>query len=236
MRRAGLIFLATVLLGAVTFVVLGALRQSDDAFTLNVPVTGVAAEVPAGSTFCQEPIVVPMGGAFRGGRLQVGTERRPGPELRVTLGDGDRTIARATIAAGYDDNSSPRFTFDRTVESGRTLRLCVTNEGDVPVFPYGSGGDPNPSTQFTLDDAPFPVDAAIVFERPSRSTLATVGDMLERATLFRTPRLSAALYGTLLLLLFVAAVAAGTVAVRAAVREDAAADDATPTDETAPRA
>lgn len=224
MRRAGLIFLVTVVLGAVTFVVLGALRQSADAFTLNVPTGGVVAEVAPGATFCQSDLVVPAGGAFSGGRLQLGTDHRPGPGLRVTLTDADGPVARTRIPAGYADNSSPRFRFDRTIEGGRGLRLCVTNDGDVPVFPYGSGGDPNPTTQFTLDDAPLPVDAAIVFERPRRSTLATAGDMLERATLFRTPRLSAALYGTLLVLLLATAAAAGTVALRAAAREDAGVD------------
>ncbi len=223
MRRAGLAFLATVLLGAVTFVVLGALRSSDDAFTLNVPITGIVTELPGDATFCQSQIRVPIGGAFDGGRLVLGTERRRGPELEVLLADGrGEPIARATVAAGYADNSDVRFRFDRTIESGHDLQLCVTNAGDVPVFPYGSGGDPNPSTQFTLDRAPLPVDAAVVFERPTRSTLATVGDMLERAALFRTPRLSAALYGVLLLLLFAAATAAGTVAIRAAARDDAA--------------
>lgn len=222
MRRAGLVFLVTVLLGVVTFVVLGALRQSDDAFTLNVPTGGVIAEVPPGATFCQSDIAVPAGGAFQGGRLQLGTKGRRGPELRVTLVDADGPLARTTVPAGYADNSSPRFRFDRTIESGRGLRLCFTNDGDVPVFPYGSGGDPNPAIQFTLEDAPLPVDAAVVFERPRRSTLATAGDILERATLFRTPRLSAALYGTVLVLLLVAAAAGGIVALRSAVREDAA--------------
>lgn len=225
MRRAGMLFLVTVLLGAATFVALGALRHSDDAFTLNVPIIGVAAQVDPGSTFCQEPFAVPIGGAFDGGRLQLGTERRPGPELRVTLTDADRRrLARTTIPAGYADNSSPTFDFDRTIESGRGLRLCVTNAGDVPVFPYGSGGDPNPTTQFMLDGEPQPVDVAVTFERSTRSTLATAGDMLERAVLFRTPRLSAALYGALLVLLLVAAATAGTIALRSAAREDEATD------------
>ncbi|MFA4927797.1 MAG: hypothetical protein WC558_04725, partial [Patulibacter sp.] len=203
MRRAGLLFLVTVLVGAVVFVVLGALRQSDDAFSLNVPVIGIAAELPPGSTFCQSQLDVPIGGTFDGGRLKLGTERRPGPRLQVLLADDQgRPIARATVPGGYADNSSPRFRFGREIKSGRGLQLCYTNDGDVPVFPYGSGGDPNPSTTFTLDGQGLPVDVAVVFERPSRSSLAAAGDMLERATLFRTPRLSAALYGVLLLLLF----------------------------------
>lgn len=225
MRRAGLIFLVTVLVGAVVFVVLGALRQSDDAFSLNVPITGVAAEVDPGSTFCQSQLDVPIGGAFDGGRLKLGTDRRPGPGLQVLLADDQGVaVARASVEPGYEDNAAVRFRFDRTVESGRDLQLCVTNVGKVPVFPYGSGGDPNPTTTFTLDRERLLVDVSLVFERPSRSTLATTGDILERATLFRTPRLSAALYGVLLLLLFTGAAVAGTVALRAAEREDDAAD------------
>lgn len=223
MRRTGIAFLATVLAGAVLFVALGALRDSDDAFSLNAPVIGVVAEVPAGATFCQQGISVPVGGAFDGGRLPLGTDGRPGSALRVTLSDArDRPLARTTIRGGYADNSSPRFRFDRTFESGRDLRLCLTNVGDDPVYPYGAGGDPNPTSLFTLEGEPLPVDAAVVFERPTRSTLATVPDMLERAALFRTPRLSAALYGGLLLLLLIVATVGGTVAVRAAAREDAA--------------
>lgn len=224
MRRVAVVFLATVLVGIVGFVLLGVLRQSDDAFTLSVPPYGVAAEVPAGSTFCQDAIAVPIGGAFDGGRLPIGTEHRRGPRLGVTLEDArGRTIARTTVPDGWNDNSSPRFHFDRTIDDGRGLRLCVTNEGDVPIFPYGSGGDPNPTTSFTLDGEPQPVDVALVFERSTRSTLATGGDILGRSALFRTPRLSGALYGVLLLVLLSVGVVGVAAAIRGADRADEAA-------------
>lgn len=225
MRRVASVFLVTVLAGVVAFVLLGLLRQSDDAFTLSVPPHGVAAEIPGGSTFCQREIAVPVGGAFDGGRLPIGTEGRPGPRLRVVLEDArGRTIARTTIPGGYADNSSPSFRFDRTIDRGRGLRLCVTNEGDQPIFPYGSGGDPNPTTSFTLDGTLQPVDVALVFERPTRSTLASAGDILSRAALFRTPRLSGTLYGLLLLVLLGGAVAAVAYALRSASCDDEAAE------------
>lgn len=219
MRRVATIFLVTALVGVVAFVLLGALRKSDDAFTLSVPAYGVVGEIPAGSTFCQDQIAVPVGGAFDGGRLPIGTEHRPGPRLKVTLEDArGRTIARSAIPSGFADNSSPRFRFDRTIEGGRGLRLCVTNDGDIPIFPYGSGGDPNPTTGFTLDGEEQPVDVALVFERPTHSTLATAGDIFARATLFRTPRLSGTLYGLLLLVLLGTAVAGVALALRNAGR------------------
>lgn len=233
MRKGGLVFLATVLVGIVGFVLLGALRQSDDAFTLSVPKYGVAAEVDAGSTFCQSQINVPIGGAFDGGRLEIGTDHRPGPPLRILLADGRGTpLARATVKGGYADNSSVRFRFDRAIESGRDLQLCVTNAGDVPIFPYGSGGDPNPTTTLTVDGEPQPADVALVFERPRHSRLSTVGDMLSRSALFRTPRLSGTLYGVLLLALFGVGVLGIAAAIRSASRTDeAAATDEDPTDD-----
>lgn len=225
MRRVAVVFLATVLVGVVAFVLLGVLRQSDDAFSLNVPQYGVAAELPAGSTFCQDKIAVPIGGAFNGGRLPIGTDGRRGPQLEVLLADRrGRPIARTTIPGGYADNSSQRFRFDRTIADGRGLQLCVTNVGDVPASFYGSGGDPNPSTSLTVEKTPQGADVAIVFERPTRSTLANAGDILARAALFRTPRLSGAVYGLLLLVLLGTAVASIAFALRAAYRDDQAAD------------
>lgn len=236
MRRVAAVFLVTVLVGVVAVVLLGGLRQSDDAFSLNVPPYGVAAEVAAGSNFCQESIAVPVGGAFNGGRIPIGTERRRGPGLAVVLTDRrGRTVARTRIAGGYADNSSPRFRFDRTIEAGRDLRLCVTNEGEVPIFPYGSGGDPNPTTALTVDGAPQPADVALVFERPSRSLLASAGDVLSRAALFRTPRLSGVVYGVLLLILLGGAVTATAAALRTASRDEAGNDEVHESDQTETR-
>jgi hypothetical protein len=54
------------------------------------------------------------------------------------------------------------------------------------------------------------------FGRPSRSLLAGVPDLLDRATLFRSPRLPAALYGIVLALLVAAAGCGLVLALRAA--------------------
>lgn len=213
-------FLAIALVGVLAFLVVAATSTSRQAFSLNAPASAPAVVLQRGSTACQFPINVPIGGEFRAVQLQLGTFRRPGPAFEISLRDAqDRVLARRTVAAGYPDIDRPSIDLGRSFD-GRGYRLCVENRGSHPLAIYGTDGGAVPSSAVEQDGKPVNVDLALNFERGERSKLATLGDTLERATLFRSPRLSAAVYGILLVLLLTGAGAALLTAIRHADRED----------------
>lgn len=221
MRSAARALIAVLVVGAIAFAVLLVTKRSDDAFSMNVPPSTAAVKLEPGAEACQGPINTPIGGAFDAARVRIGTVNLPGPEIAVTLRDrSGALVARTTIPAGYADNTSPRITLGPGRRTGSGYRLCLENRGQQTVYLYGSGGDPNPSTTLTIDGKPQAEDLALTFQRPSRSLASSVGDILERATLFRTPRLSSALYGLLLVVLLGGAGLAMTVALRSAERDD----------------
>jgi hypothetical protein len=224
MRSAARAFVVVIVIGAIGFLLLAALKRSDHAFSLNVPPSTAAVELRAGAEVCQGPIDVPIGGAFDAARVQVGTVGRPGEPLRATLRDqAGQTVARTTVPAGYADNSRPTIALGDRLHEGTGFELCLENAGRRTVYLYGSGGDPNPSTELTGDAKVEGIDLALTFHRPARSLLASTGDILERATLFRTPRLSTVAYGLLLLVLLGGAATAIAVGLRSAQRDERAA-------------
>lgn len=220
MRKPAVTFLAIALVGVVAFLIVAATSTSRQAFSLNAPASAPAVVLKPGSTACQLPIDVPIGGAFRSVKLQLGTFRRPGPAFEVSLRDAqDRVLARRTVPAGYPDIDRPSVDLGRTFD-GRGYRLCFENRGQHKLAIYGTDGAAVPASTVEQDGKPVNVDLALSFERGARSNLATLGDTLERATLFRSPRLSAAVYGILLVLLLTGAGAALLTALRRADDED----------------
>ncbi len=221
MRSAARTFVVVVAVGAVAFTLLALLKRSDHAFSLNVPPSAVALELGVGDEVCQGPIDVPIGGGFDAARLKVGTVGRPGQPLRATLRDrSGRTVGTGTARGGYADNATPTLPLGDRLLDGTGFELCLENVGSRSVHLYGSGGDPNPTTELTGQPGLDGVDLALTFHRPQRSLLASTGDILERATLFRTPRLSAVVYGLLLLVLLAGAATAITLGLRSAERDE----------------
>jgi hypothetical protein len=228
---------AVLVAGVLLFVVLLGVKRSEQAFSL-----GVAPNTPLGvkpgQEGCQTPIDVPKGAAFDSVRIPLQTYGAPGPELRVTIRDArGRTVTRHTVRKGYRDG-----TIDVPVGrslSGRGYAVCVTNRGTNDVGLTGTGGGAAPFSAFILDGGEdTTTDVSLTFGRPARSLLAGVPDVLDRATLFRSPRLSGVLYGLLLALLLVGAGAATVAALRAAEAadgEDTVTGAGDPASPTAPR-
>jgi hypothetical protein len=224
MRSPARALVTVLVLGVLAFVLLTVLKRTDEAFSLNVPPSTAAVELPRGATACQD-VDVPIGGGFDAARVRIGTVGRPGPAIDVVLRDrGGRIVARDAVPAGYADNTSPPIDLGPGRHVGTGYRLCLRNRGPATAFLYGSGGDPNPNSDLTIDGKPQTNDLALTFQRPARSLASASGDVLHRATLFRSPRLSTVAYALLLLVLLAGAAVATVAGVRSAAREDAEAD------------
>lgn len=232
MRRAGAVLAAVVAAGVLLLVVLAVVKQDDQAFSLGAPPNGVAAELQPGERICQAPIAVPDGAAFDELRLPVGTYGRPGPALTATVERGGRPVVTTRVPAGYRDGGTLRVDVGREID-GHDLGVCLRNDGDVPVGLYGSGGAVE-SSQLRVDGGDDIVsDLALSFGREPRSLLSLVPDVLDRATLFRSPRVAPAVYLVLLLLLVGAAAALAATALRRA-EDDVPGFAAPPAGEDAP--
>ncbi|WP_210491577.1 hypothetical protein [Patulibacter sp. SYSU D01012] len=224
MRRAGTVLAAVVAAGVLLLVVLGAVKRDDQAFSLGAPPSGVAVDLKPRQEACQAPIAVPDGTDFDQVRLPVGTYTKPGPALTVTVRRGRDVLVRRRVAAGYRDGSTLRVDTGRSI-GGRDLSVCLRNDGTVPLALYGSGAAVE-SSQLRVDGGDDAiVDLALSFGREPRSLLSLVPDVLDRATLFRSPRLAPAVYLLVLLVLVLGAAALAATALRRA-EEDVPGRDA----------
>src|SRR4051812_46360528 len=116
MRRTPLLaFAATLAVGAVLFLALALARGSTLAYTLGVPASAIAVKLEPGKSFCQEPIEAQSARRFDRVQVSLGTYRRPGPPLAVTVRDrSSAPLAHGTLAPGYPDV---------TVRRTQTIRL-----------------------------------------------------------------------------------------------------------------
>jgi hypothetical protein len=160
------------------------------AFTLGV-VNGIPVAVGAGSEICQFPITVPRNGDFDGVTFSLGTDKRPGPAVDVTVRDGDDTgppLARGRLDAGYPDlDRVPSHTvWVGRVAAGRTVAVCLANHGPRRVHVMGNAGAASRTSNATIDRKSQGLDINVAFERRTpRSVASLVPAMLDRAALFR---------------------------------------------------
>lgn len=220
MRSASRWFLGAVVVGVVLLALVAVTRRTHDAFALNAPRSTPAVELGAGQEACQTPVDVPVGGAFDAVRLQLATFGRPGPALGVRVLDArGRVLAAHTLAAGYADQTDTAVPLGRRLD-GRGYRICFENRGPRKLAIFGTGGGAVPSSATQVDGREVPFDLALRFERQEHSLASVTGDVLRRATLFRSPRLNAATYGVLLVVLLAGAAFALGRALRDAARTD----------------
>jgi hypothetical protein len=220
MRSATRWFVGVVVVGAVLLAIVTVTRRTPDAFSFNAPRSTPAVELRGGQVACQDPVDVPVGGAFDRVRLQIATFRRPGPELRLRVHAADgRVLATHTLAAGYRDRLDTAIPLGRRLD-GRGYRICFENRGRSKLAIFGTGGNAVPASAVRVDGLEVPFDLALRFEREEHSLASVTGDVLRRATLFRSPRLSAVTYGALLVVLLLGAAVALGRALRAAERDD----------------
>ncbi|HYI80936.1 MAG TPA: hypothetical protein VEW67_08770 [Thermoleophilaceae bacterium] len=192
----------------------------DTAFTLGVAPGLPAAELRPGAEGCQTP--VPVAEAFDGVRMQVGTYRRKGSPLTVSIRtpDSGREIAAARVPGGYADVSQLGVTLDSTVAPGQRVAVCVRNAGQRKVAIYGGPELANVGTTVEIGGRDQKTDMTLVFTRPPSSLLSQTSEIFERASLFRPVWIGPWAYWLLAGLILVAVPALLARSLRAASVED----------------
>jgi hypothetical protein len=219
MRRAAVIVcLAVFAAGVAAVLIVGATDRRALAFTLGViPGPDPAAKLQAGQEACERGIDVPE--KFDRIQLQVGTYRRPGPPLDVTVTDSrGARLGADRIPAGYPDVSQ-QFARVGDVPAGRRITVCVRALRG-PVALYGNAGVAAPESTLTVAGKPKDNDLTLRFLREPRSTLSRVPEMFRHAALFKVSWLGAWAFWILAALVLLATPALAVVALRAAGRDD----------------
>lgn len=205
MRRA---ILAVAALGIVALAAASLLVRDQLAFTLGVISSRPGPFVHAGQTACQRPIAVPADAGFDRVNFEIGTDHRPqGPPVEVVVRDLDRPseVRRGLLRAGYPDVGVQQRQVVRVgpVRGGTRIAVCFTNRGPHRVALFGGPDGSDPASTATLDGSAVGFDFDLVFERDSRTYASLIPAMARRASLFRPPWVSPALYYALLALLLI---------------------------------
>ena len=214
--RAGVVALA--LAAVVGFAALLLAAGSDGrstAFSLDIPPSVAVTVVHRGEATCQGPITVPamfryvrpwISPADASGKVSAGPI--PGSAIDLTVRDAatNAILASGSIGADYAVEISPTVALDRTVPSGRRIRVCLRSRGPGTVDLMGA---PLPNVALVGDDGTASgagqAALALLFLREHpRSLLSLVPTVFSRASLFRPGwigpwaywLLSAALLGT----------------------------------------
>jgi hypothetical protein len=226
MRRTPLFaFAATLVAGALLFLVIALVRGTTLSYTLGVSPAAVAVRLAPGKSFCQEPITAQSTRRFDHVAVTVGTYGRPGPGLAVTVRDAKTAapLAHGSLAAGYPDitrRPAESIGLDHKINP-RKLAVCFTNTGEHSVAFYGAGPAATQPSNAFIEGRDAGTDVSISFTGPHESWASTIPAAFSRARLFRTPHLPGWLYFAGLALLL----ALGAAAVGAAVRSALPADD-----------
>jgi hypothetical protein len=178
-------FLVAAVAGlAVAFAVVAG-DDHDTAFTLGVAPGLPAAELRPEAEACQTP--VPVAEAFDGVRMQVGTYRRQGSPLAVSIrtADSGPEIAAGRVPGGYADVSQLEVELDSTVAPGQRVAVCVRNAGQRKMAIYGGPELANGGTTVEIGGRDQKTDMTLVFTRPPSSLLSQTPEIFERASLFR---------------------------------------------------
>jgi hypothetical protein len=196
MRSAAAIVVAPILAALLGLAAAALSNERSQAFTLGV-VAAMPTKIKPGQAACQLPITVPANGAFDGVTLAVGTRRRPGPPLDVSVRSVETDAEFAgrpevrssgTVAAGYRGLDAPttRTVWMARVPSERVVEVCVSNRGRRNAFIFGAEDAAARSSLGTIDGKPAYADFALMFERrEARSVAELLPAMLHRAALFR---------------------------------------------------
>ena len=198
---------AVALAGALALLFGAAVTSTDRAFTLGV-LSGVPSPgIAAGKTACQQPITVPPGGGFDTVDFQVGTFFAPGgPPLEVTvrpLEPGAFPERRGLLEAGYPDVGVEQRQRVRVgpVPDDARVAVCFRNRGPGTVALFGAGDVASRESSAFIAGRPFGFDFDLVFRGEERSLASRLGDVVQRASLFRPPWLPPGVYWALLVVL-----------------------------------
>lgn len=202
--------MGVMIAGVLLMVALAAVRGTSLAFTLGVPVNGVVVEVKPGDEFCQVEVTGPDGGVpVDAVRIILGTYGQPGPTLDLRVEDErGGVIGRGVLPPAYPDITEERgqtIRLSAGLESRERMAFCFRNAGVRKVAFYGAGDGASVPTTGELDGRATGADVSLEVLGERRSYLASLGDILARARLFRAgPLLPGYVYLGGLLLLFAA--------------------------------
>jgi hypothetical protein len=183
--RPQLTLAAVVAAGLAVLIVVALTDKRDEAFTLGVRPAGVAAELRPGNRACEERIEVPED--FSSIELQIGTYRRPGAPLEVSVRERSAAgpeLGRGSLQGGYPDVSRARIGVGQ-IDAGHQIAVCVQNGGERKVALYGNSGVAAPFSTLRVRGRTVDNDLTLVFHRSEkRSLIAELPDMFSRASLF----------------------------------------------------
>lgn len=224
MRSAPVVLLAASLAAIVTLVLLAATRTTAYVYSDGVDSYSPVIALRHGDAACQRGLQLPDAAWFDRIVVPLGTYGKPGPplDLKVRSSSGE-ILARGHLDGGYPDiRRRPRevLATARTQPTG-PLSVCLRNEGRRRVAVYGGPGLASPTTTMTLNGHAAAPDLSVAFARAHPpSVLASVPDMLERATVFKAGAISRVTLAALAALAFAGTPLLLTWGLRRAMRAD----------------
>ena len=229
--RANVLVVAAVAILGVAGLLLAAGNDGrSTAFSLDIAPAGPVSVLQPGQAACQGPITPPSSFAFvqpwiypalATGAITTGSI--PGAAVDLTVRDAvtNTILASGPIAAQYVRPIFPIVALDRTIPSGRRIRVCLRSRGPGTVDLMG---DPLPNQALRDDDGnvtgePRAAISLLFLRQRPRSLLSLVPTVFTRASLFRPGWVGPWTYWLLSAVLLGAFVLTG-VAVTRATRSD----------------
>ena len=230
--RAGVLAIAvTAVLGVAGLLLAAGSDGRSTAFSLDIPPSGPVATLHKGQAACQGPLTATASVGFVTSWIYPSTVSGvipqgpiPGAAIDLTVRDAvtNATLARGPIAGGYVAPIAPTVALNRTIPTGRRIRVCLRSRGPGTVDLMGAT---LPNQALAEDDGTTTASSraaiALLFERKNpRSLLSLVPTIFERASLFRPGWVGPWAYWLLSAAILGAFALAG-VAVTRALRSDA---------------
>lgn len=213
-----MVALAVALVAGLGLLAKTATEEREAVYGLGVPSFTVAAKLEAGKRTCQEPIELPV--KANSVVFPVATDGRPGEPLDVTVRTASgRVLGAGSVAPGYLDGTPQTARLSRAVGPASRVAVCIRNDGEQPVFVYGSENVTSSGT--ITDGAPGGIDLDLRFLSDDPRTFAEdLPDAFARAALFRPGWVGAWVYWVLLALLVLGAPLLLALALARAARDD----------------
>lgn len=181
MRRATTVVAAVCALAVVALLGVSLVQRTELAFTPGIAPAIPVAKLPTGAKLCQWPLQVPPGGAFD--RVVVSAGGGRDVELTLERTGAGGVLRRATVPTSARVQSRS-ITVER-VPDGTRFDVCITNRGGGTVEVLGNADTASRTSSSTVDGKPTGLDMTVRFEREPRSMFSLIGDMLDRASLFK---------------------------------------------------
>ncbi len=182
--RWGIISFALVaVLGLAGLAYAAAKDERPIAFSLDVAPTREVTILDPHQSACEGAIEARA--AFAGIQIFIIPGAVPGAAFELTVRDSRSggLLAAGRLPAGYTTRIAPSVSLDSTVPAGRSVEVCLHNEGSTRAAPLGGPG-PGSVTE-SVQGKINPYDVSLIFLRPhARSLLSLVPTVFDRAALF----------------------------------------------------